>query len=266
LSEAIDRVPSGLRPLADGVIAAAAKDPRFLAVLVGGSIAGGTPDEYSDLDLVLVCTDADAREVLAQGKEFAALAGPLLVAFTGEHVGEPRLLIALYGPPVNHVDLKFIGLSELDQRVEDGLILWQRDDQVQQRLRLAEAAWPQADPQWIEDRFWVWIHYIAVKIGRGELFEAVDGLSAIRRMAIVPLIVSGRTDRPAGVRRIEQLAPDLLPQLKQTVAAHDRAGCLRALHAAVDLYREVRPAGLVRRTDAEQAVIAYVDDLPARLS
>jgi hypothetical protein len=82
----------------------------------------------------------------------------------------------------------------------------------------------------------------------------------------VPLIVSARTDRPAGVRRIEQLAPELVPQLKQTVAGPDRDDCLRALHAAVDLYREVRPADLVRRTEAERAVIAYVEDLPARLS
>jgi hypothetical protein len=264
LSQPIDRVPTGLRPVADGVIAAAEKDPRFLAVIVAGSVATGTPDEYSDLDLVLVCTDTDAREVLAQGKEFAAQVGPLLVVFTGEHVGEPRLLIALYGPPVIHVDLKFIGLSELDHRVEDGVILWQRDEQVHQRLQETSAAWPQPDPQWIEDRFWVWVHYIAVKLGRGELFEAVDGLGMLRGAAIVPLIVSGRTDRPAGVRRIEELAPELVPQLNQTVASPDRGDGLRALRAAIELYRQVRPTDLVLRTEAEQAVIAYVDELATR--
>ena len=265
MTQAIDRVPAGLRALADGVIAAAEQDPRFLAVLAAGSIATGTPDEYSDLDLVLVCTDATAREVLAEGKKFAAGVGPLLVSFTGEHVGEPRLLIALYGPPPKHVDLKFIGLSELDHRVEDGVVLWQRDDQVEQRLKLTEAVWPQPDPQWIEDRFWTWVHYIAVKIGRGELFEAVEGLGALRGVSIVPLILSGRTDRPAGLRRVEALAPELVPQLKETVAAPDRTDSLRALRAAVELYRQVRPADLVRRTEAEQVVIAYVDELATRL-
>jgi predicted nucleotidyltransferase len=264
LNQSIDRVPSRLRDLASSVIAAAQQDPRFVAVIVGGSIAGGTPDEYSDLDLVLVCSDEHHQEVLGQAKDFAARVGPLLVAFTGEHVGEPRLLIALYGPPVNHVDLKFVGLSQLDDRVEDGLVLWQRDDRVEQQLRQAPAAWPQPDPQWIEDRFWVWVHYVAVKIGRGELFEAVGALEMIRSATLAPLIVSGRTDKPTGVRRLEELAPELIPALRKTVAAPDRAECLQALHATVDLYRHLRDDAqldVVRRTEAEKAVVAYVEDL-----
>ena len=34
----------------------------------------------------------------------------LLAAFTGEHVGEPRLLICLYRSPLLHVDLKYVSL------------------------------------------------------------------------------------------------------------------------------------------------------------
>jgi hypothetical protein len=33
-------------------------------------------------------------------------------AFSGEHVGEPRALICLYGPPLLPVDLKFVSLSD----------------------------------------------------------------------------------------------------------------------------------------------------------
>jgi hypothetical protein len=261
VGELIDRVPEQFRVVADGVIAVAAGDSRFLAVIVNGSVANGEPDEWSDLDLVIVCADPYRSEVVAQGKQFAAAIGPLLVAFTGEHVGEPRLLIALYGPPVIHVDLKFIGLSDLDERVEDGLVLWQRDESVQQRLGTTQAAWPQPNPQWIEDRFWVWIHDVAAKIGRGELFEAVDGLGMIRSAALVPSIVASRTDRPAGVRRIEQLAPEVVPRLARAVALADRADCVRALRAAIELYVEVRDSGVVRREAAEKAVVAYLDVL-----
>ena len=73
---------------------------------------------------------------------FAAGLGLLLACFTGEHVGEPRLLIALYGPPPLHVDLKFVADRDLDDRVEDGLVLWQRDGAVEAALRRAEAVWP----------------------------------------------------------------------------------------------------------------------------
>jgi predicted nucleotidyltransferase len=50
------------------VIAAAAKDPRFLAVLVAGSIASGTPDEYSDLDLVLVSSSSALASSISESR------------------------------------------------------------------------------------------------------------------------------------------------------------------------------------------------------
>lgn len=256
-----EQVPAHLRPLADAVVAAATADPRMLAVVAGGSIATGTSDEHSDLDLVLVCTPEAHQECIAGAKEFAGRLGSLLTAFTGEHVGEPRLLIALYGPPLAHVDLKFVTPEQLHDRVEDGVVLWQRDGSVDRAYAESTASYPQPDPQWIEDRFWCWIHYVAVKIARGELFEAIGSLSAIRALAIAPLATYGRTSKPSGVRRLETLAPELLPELRETVATLDRDDCLRALKASVDVYRKVRESSgvqVVRRTAAEEAVVAFL--------
>lgn len=134
-------------------MAEAAADPRLLAVVAGGSIATGTTDEYSDLDLVLVCTPESHADCLAGARSFAGRAGSLLSASTGEHVGEPRLLIALYGPPLTHVDLKWVAADDLHHRVEDGVVLWQRDDTVERAYGTSRPSWPQVDPQRIEDRF-----------------------------------------------------------------------------------------------------------------
>jgi len=252
-------IPEHLRAVADNVVAEAERDPRVLAVLAAGSVATGTGDEYSDLDLVLVCTAEGQPACLAEAKEFAGRVGPLLSSFTGEHVGEPRLLIALYGPPLVHVDLKFVTPDGLRTRVEDGVVLWQRDETVDRIRQESTPAWPQPDPQWIEDRFWVWVHYTAVKIARGELFEAIEAIGALRSVAIAPLATLGRTARPAGVRRLETLAPELVPELRATVATADPDDCLRALRAAVDLYRKVREGvQMVRRTAAEEAVVDFL--------
>jgi predicted nucleotidyltransferase len=259
-----DLVPEHLRALAESVVAAAEADERFLAVIAGGSVASGTSDEHSDLDLVLVCTPEAHAASLAEAKDFAGRVGPLLASFTGEHVGEPRLLIALYGPPLVHVDLKFVTPDDLRRRVEDGLVLWQRDDSVGSvggALKDGTAQWPQSDPQWIEDRFWVWAHYVAVKIARGELFEAIDGLGFMRAAAIAPLAVIGRTSKPSGVRRLETLVPELVPDLRTTVAIADRDDCLRALKASVQVYRTVRDnsgVDVVRRAAAEEAVVGFL--------
>ena len=118
---AADWAPPHVRPYVEAVIAAIKDDPRVVGLTAGGSAVTGTMDEFSDLDLVVICCDEHQPELLAGAPAFAAGLGPLLACFTGEHVGEPRLLVALYGPPPVHVDLKFVADSQLDQRVENGL-------------------------------------------------------------------------------------------------------------------------------------------------
>lgn len=251
---------SAFPPLAasvvDRLLARCAVDRRFVGVVLGGSTARGEADEHSDLDLVLACRDEDHAELLATMPQLADELGPLLASFTGEHVGEPRLLIALYGPPLLHVDLKLVGRRDVGSRVEDGLILWEHEGAITAARAGVDAAWPSPSVQWIEDRFWVWVHYGATKIARGELLECLDLLAMIRGTVLGPLVAVRAGARPQGVRRLEAIAPEAVPALAATLGAHDRAACVTALQAAVTLYRELRDdlsdPDLVRQADAER--------------
>jgi hypothetical protein len=234
-------------------------DPRIAGVAAGGSWLTAM-DEFSDLDLVVAVYPEHEDSVRGDRIAIANRLGPLLAAFTGEHVGEPRLIICLYGPPLLHVDLKFVALGDLAERVEDPAILWQRDGALDRALAGSRAAYPQPDRQWIEDRFWVWIHYAALKIGRGELFEVLDTLGFLRGRVFGPLLLARAGSQPSGVRRIEKLAPDSIAALRETVAAYDRADCGRALTAAVALYRELREGHPVaRRVAAEHEAVRFLD-------
>lgn len=246
------------------------QDSRLVGVAAGGSYLTQSIDEFSDLDLVLAIEPAAYESVLTERTEIAASIGPLLASFTGEHVGEPRLLICLYGPPLLHVDLKFINVLDAASRVEDPAILWERDGRLSEALRNGAARYPRPDLQWIEDRFWIWIHYGAGKIGRGELFEAIGFLAYLRAEVLGPLslLVSGK--RPAGVRKLEFAAPALAQQMQATVAAYDPGGCVAALRTAADLYRELRrrlvSKDLNTNARAEQAAMEYLADIEARCS
>lgn len=257
--------PPATHALIAAAIDATRADQRILGLTLGGSAVSGTMDEFSDLDFVVVCRDEQQPELLRNAPSFAAALGPLLAAFTGEHVGEPRLLICLYGPPLQHVDLKFVAERDLDDRAEDGWILWQRDGALSAAHQRKPASWPSADPQWIEDRFWVWIHYGATKIGRGELFECLDLLAFLRGAVLGPLIAERRGNRANGMRRIERIAPDLVPALAATIGDHTRQGCIDAIHAAVDLYRGLRDdVGVEQRTGAESVSLAYLAQIEGR--
>jgi hypothetical protein len=248
--ERLRSVRDGLRP-----------SPELLGLAAGGSFIAGAMDAYSDLDLVVVVAPSAWPGVLDRRADMAARLGPLLAAFTGEHVGEPRLLICLYGPPLVHVDLKFVHLDALAERVEDPVLLWDRTGDVRRRLDATPARYPQPNLQWIEDRFWIWVHYATAKLARGELFEALNMIAYLRDRVLGPLALLEAEARPNGLRRIETLAPGRIPALRATLAGLDAAEIRRALEAAIACYRELRtalaPPGLVRSA-AEGPAVAYI--------
>ena len=258
-------LPEPHRRFLEQLVQRLSADPRFVGLAIGGSFASDSMDAFSDLDLVIAVEPAHQTRVLAERQRIAASLGALLAAFTGEHVGEPRLLICLFADPLLHVDLKFVALPDAAVRIEDPVILWQRDGRLSAALATRPPAYPLPDRQWIEDRFWIWVHYAAAKIGRGELFETIDFLASLRRHVLAPLGAERAGLRPGGLRRIETAAPDLARELRSTLAGHDAAECLRALRACIDLYQSLRAGhpALTRGTEAERAALAYLASLEA---
>jgi hypothetical protein len=234
----------------------------------GGSFVSRRLDRYSDLDLIVV-TEGTVALGKSEREKIAAAIGPLLAAFTGEHVNEPRLTICLYGRPLLHVDLKFVPTAQLHPRVEEPVLLWDRAGDVRSALATGRAAYPGPDLQWIEDRFWVWVHYGATKLGRGELLEAVDFLGALRKFVLGPLALQQGGARPDGVRRVEELSTSAVADLVATVAAYDPSSFYRALSGAIALYREQRAAlalpSLVQRSEAEAESVRYLEAVGSEL-
>lgn len=257
-------MPGLHREFLRGAVRRLSADARLVGVAAAGSFLTGELDAHSDLDLVLAVEPAAWEAMLAERRALAAGLGSLLTAFTGEHVGEPRLLICLYGPPLLHVDLKFVSLEDVHQRVEDPVVLWERGERMSSRLAHDAARFPAPNAQWIEDRFWPWVHYVTEKIARGELFEALDALAFLRANVIGPLALERAGHRPSGVRRVETRVPELVPRLRQTLGAHDPGACARALEATVELYLDLRAAregSLVVRSEAERAARSHLRDL-----
>ncbi len=255
-------LPEAHRQFLESLLKHLRDDDRFVGLAAGGSLLSGTVDEYSDLDLIPVAADEHYAAVMDQRLRLAGTWGTLLSGFTGEHVGEPRLVICLYDDPLLHIDFKFVTAADLAERIEDPAVLWQRGTTLTNAVQGTVADHPMPDLQWIEDRFWVWIHYAAGKLGRGELFEAVGFLGFVREQVLGPLALVSAGHLPRGVRRLETNVPDFADKLRGTVAAYDAVSCGEAIEQCIRLYRELRdqlaPAGFVRQEDAERASVAYL--------
>lgn len=238
-------------------------DNRFIGIAAAGSYITRDMDEFSDIDLVIAIEPELVNEVMKERVKIANQLGKLIAAFTGEHVGEPKLLICLYDDPLIHVDLKFVSLNDVANRVEEFEILWEKDKLLTEKFEEKEAKFPNPDLQWIEDRFWIWIHYGALKIGRGEIFETIEFISFLRQKVIGPLILMHKGKQPRGVRKIEFDAPEYLDRLKQTIVSYDKKTCCEALNIIVELYKELRNIhrfeGFVLNNQAEQIVMEYLN-------
>jgi predicted nucleotidyltransferase len=241
------------------------KDDQTIIGLAGaGSWLTNEIDKWSDLDLVVITRDnlnADKSKMHAYAERF----GSLLSAFTGEHVGEKRLLICLYDDPLLHVDIKFVTLAEFHDRIENPVLLLDRDNKVKNVIENTLPEFPRPDFQWIEDRFWTWIHYGLLKIGRGEYFEALDFMGYLRMVVFGPLLHIKNNNLPRGVRKVETtLSPLDFESLEGTLCANNKESLLRSVENAINLYRNLRTdvfKNNVTPNKAERAVIKYFENL-----
>lgn len=148
-----------------------------------GSFASEKADALSDLDLQLFTEDGDFDGLTARLRAIADRAGPVVAAFTAEHVGLPHMLIVLYDDLI-HADFEPVKVSNAAAR-NRGLacfVLWQREDGIREALRGLNGQHQESsrDVAWLEKRMWTWIWYVQAKILRGELCEALDGLQDMR--------------------------------------------------------------------------------------
>lgn len=214
--------------------------PGILGIAAGGSWITNEIDEYSDVDLIVVSHQKISGDT-SNMKDIASRFGYLLNSFTGEHVGDPRVLICLYDNPLLHVDIKFITLEEFKVRVEDPVVLWEIDNILTGVINSTTSEWPKLDYQWIEDRFWTWIHYSALKLGRGEFFEALDFISFLRATVVAPLLQIKNGQLPRGLRRVEQkFTQEDLIALKQTITDGSSSSIFNAIEQLIKIYRVLR--------------------------
>jgi predicted nucleotidyltransferase len=239
------------------------EDHRICGLAIGGSWGSNEFDSFSDLDLIVVAKNIDYPKVFAERFDITKTFGDCISAFTGEHVGEPRLLICLFRNPLSHVDIKFVALKDFHDRIEDPHIAWERDQKLTEALQQSPARDLELDIQWIEDRIWTWIHYATVKAARGEIFETIGFLSFLREKVLAPMAMKLAGKPVRGVRRVEQRLPSFAKKLRRTLADFEQTSCFEAIRSSAELYKELRypfEDKITCRTEAEHESLLSLSD------
>ena len=267
--------PRGHRELLERAVARLRDNARVVALVVGGSLARGAADPYSDVDLYVVVPDRAFDGVLAERGAVTEAVGPQLFAFDVDPVpGGSTDRIVVYegadGVPVK-LDLMYLKESDLVPAPKwSGCAVLEDDggrvgDVVARSEGLAPSPPSPEALRELNQKFWVWCWYVFGKIVRGELWEALDGLHNIRSLALVPLLdwAAGRPHE--GYRRLEgKLDPETASRLKDTLSPLEPDALHAALRAEVGLFRDLRAEvfgrhGLAFDPAPEEALEAEMD-------
>jgi predicted nucleotidyltransferase len=248
----LDRLPQH-RTLLERAFARFRDDARAVGLVVGGSLARGGADFFSDVDLYVVVLDGAFEDVFAERNCTAEAVGSPLFGFAVDPVeGGSTDYIVLYEGPVKF-DFMYLRESDLGShpRWDGCVVLKDTDGRLGTVVARSEAIGPPrpsaGDLSELNLKFWTLCWYAFGKIERGELWEALDSLHSIRTLALVPLLDWNAERSHEGYRRLERkMNQERASRLAATVAPMRARALHAALRAEVELFRELRAAVLDR--------------------
>jgi predicted nucleotidyltransferase len=228
------------QPLIDRFVAACRDDERVVAALLYGSHARGTADQYSDLDLGLVTTDASHDDFVASREAFVRSLGEALFV---EDFDDPGEVYAIYSDGAE-AEIILSRESQPDRHGGVSKVLLDKRGLFAGRAEVAVA--PHAEPRVEEIRrqihwFWHDVSHFIVAMGRGQLWWAYGQLDDLRRYCLnLARFEVDPSAEPEGYWKIDgALSDERLAALAATVCLREREAMLQAAHATVRLYREL---------------------------
>lgn len=240
----------------DHLVQTVADNPHLCAVMQYGSTVNGNDDEYSDIDLILVCYDQDALDHFHnEWQEWLSHFGQVRLAYIGMP-GTPWSILEMPSGLLR-VDLTLVTLDDACRHLQDD---WRfgadhpnqcilHDDSPQQRLTSAFCTGHQAPPDLQEsfDRiggdFWYFCHRLWACLQRDEVWFArrnyqivCDRLAGLLRIAYHQASAY-RLGEPT--RALEQDLPQtVLDALEQTTDIRNadtiRRSCLHLIELAIE--------------------------------
>lgn len=222
------------------------------AVAVTGSVARGSVDRYSDLDLVVVVAPGEDHAVVAGDVEGAlAGLGEPLAGFRATHLGRPGLVVAYV-----ELDGRVVKV-DVDVRPATATVDAPEAVTVHGESRTTTTEGPDLDDLLVRAAGWTWFTH--AKIMRGEYLTAARAIDFTREHALLPMLLHLLGLPQDGHRHVEARLP--ADELRRLYASHparlERAELERAFDALnghlLDVTDRLPPGQ--PRGDAEEARI-----------
>jgi hypothetical protein len=215
-------------------VAVCEADVRVAALLLIGSRASGRSDRFSDLDLLLVTTDAAYDAVLAGREELLrSLGEPQLL----EDFDIPGIAFVMYADGVD-LELNFARVGDLRLAAPHRVLL----DKADVMEGVVQVPAKEVDRERLRRQLhWFWhdLSHLITALGRGHTWWAYGQLDDLRRSCLnLALMVADPTAEPEGYWKADALVPaDDLAELAATRVPAEQAAMLEAARVLLAFHR-----------------------------
>lgn len=205
--DAVDEqsIPPRLRASLTALVAACAKDHAVRAAWVGGSLARGTADDWSDIDLHLLVTDPDEFGRGIAG--WFARTMPTVLADPIPGVPGGFLFVT---PDWIHVDVIVHGCTDFSQGELPARVLLDPDGLVREVPASAEEML--GEPFFPADRVRLYLYFMGVTVTvvrRQEWLALAQGAAGFRDSLLIPLMLAENGVRKTdGAKRLNRYLTD----------------------------------------------------------
>ncbi len=169
------------------------KEPGVVAAFLSGSTATGGMDDFSDIDLGIVCDNEETMEGLWEERwnwDFLSWGH----RFDADHI-KPHFVIYLFetkaefSAPLIKADIAFYTPSHLPPKEGAPFrVVWDDTGKLSAWSEQMNGS-PAASVNWDnlnheDERFWAWLVYLLLHAHRGECFEAAESVTMVRNVTM----------------------------------------------------------------------------------
>lgn len=236
-------LPPAHRSVLDRFVALCRADDRIVAAFIGGSVARGSADEHSDLDLYVIASDQGFPLLREAHHDLVRKLG---VPLFSETFDDPNILFFILADGVEGELCVAPQSGFADVHVGPYLTLLDRQGVLADVEFTARDAEPTDQHEQLRRAvavFWHDFSHFVAAIGRGQLWWAVGQLDALRRVCVGLARLRARPEdsewqsdpyyKLDQVIEVERLQP-----LENAFGRYDRSALLAAGWALVRFYRE----------------------------
>jgi len=264
----VSSIPETAEAVIEQLVGSCVADDRVAAVFLGGSLARGEADEYSDVDLCVIVRDEAYADVIAGRDAFVRTIGdPLFL----EDFGNDHMAFAILAGGTE-LELHFFRAHDLDViRPGPHRVLLDKDG------ILAGVTFASPEPERAaqverlrEILFWFWhdVGHFTTAIGRGQLWWAAGQLEQLRGCCVnlVRIEQGGPAEDEPYWKLDREIATESLDPLRSTFVPMERDALLRAGVDVLAFFRERAPLvagalGLTYPTDLDRLVGGHLEHL-----